>query len=783
VVSRFRSGNTVIDLEAREIRRNGRAVEVEAKAFDLIALLLAHRGQALDKRTLNAALWGDRPVTDAALSQQVRKARRALGDDGTAQQVILTVHGHGLRWIAPVEEEPDPDVTGPAPAQPLQTTGVSAPSRRKRRWPFIVAACALALAAAGLGAWMIRGQMPVAADLPLRVAILPLEDRTGDASLAWTSAGLTGLMGNLIGARAPFEQVAAQNVRAAVPAAPDALDPGHVDRLRHALGASHLVATRLSRVGSLYRLDVRLLGAGAAGHAETLHGTAPALLAVQAARHVARWLGAPVPGPTGQRGIDDPFLAQAYARGVDAQSRGDFANARKYFAICLEQNPDLAWARMGLAIAEGETGDSAKSAVDARTVVAVARESGDDELLVAALTQVASVAFRRGNLDQAAALIADAGKDVGANRPLALTRLLVAQASIEDERGHAGIARSRYGQALALAKASGNRRGAALVLVNLAALDNARGDAAGAATLLTRGLEAAREADDTALEGSILANLGATAANRGHMLDAITLLEQGLDIARASSDSHLEALASLQLIWALEPFERADAIARLAGRVRGLAANEHNEYWQAELDWALGAFAAQRHAWPEALDHYARARRVYQRQDHDRRLAPLLADTIAAASGAGLAGPAHQAAAAFRSVAARAPATWDGWLPLIDAELQAVNGDPGGARTALAALLDRAGGAGGPVAQASLFQLGRWQLDAGQPAALLARAEWKPWLSQHPEAIRLHQAALRALGRRAEAEAAGRRLDALDQAVAKQLAASPPVPGQVRAAR
>ncbi len=64
----FRIGDYAIDLAAREIRVGSRSVDVEAKVFDLIALLLEHRDRALSKREINDALWGQRPVTDAALS-------------------------------------------------------------------------------------------------------------------------------------------------------------------------------------------------------------------------------------------------------------------------------------------------------------------------------------------------------------------------------------------------------------------------------------------------------------------------------------------------------------------------------------------------------------------------------------------------------------------------------------------------------------------------------------------------------------------------------------------
>ena len=84
--------------------------------------------------------------------------------------------------------------------------------------------------------------------------------------------------------------------------------------------------------------------------------------------------------------------------------------------------------------------------------------------------------------------------------------------------------------------------------------------------------------------------------------------------------------------------------------------------------------------------------------------------------------------------------------------------------SALADRLDRSPDAYGAAAQATLFQLGRWQLAAGQGEDLLLREAWKPWLEQHPDAIGLRIRALRALGRDAEADAEQARLDRLKQA-------------------
>ena len=92
--SLYRIGDYSIDLAAREIRRGDVSVDVEAKVFDLIALLLDQRDRALSKREINDTLWGQRPVTDAALSQLLSKARRALGDDGESQDRPLLQFGY-----------------------------------------------------------------------------------------------------------------------------------------------------------------------------------------------------------------------------------------------------------------------------------------------------------------------------------------------------------------------------------------------------------------------------------------------------------------------------------------------------------------------------------------------------------------------------------------------------------------------------------------------------------------------------------------------------------------
>ncbi len=764
--ARYRFDDVLIDLDAREIRRADERIEVEAKVFDLIALLLANRERAMDKRELNAILWGDRPVTDAALSQQLRKARRALGDDGNAQRVIRTVHGRGLRWVADVAAV-DPDVPVAATREPPSAPAVvrtPIPARAQRHRA-IALACVALLVLLGIGfAWESRDdrRAPVAATAP-RIAILPLDDQSAEPALAWTRRGLMGLMAGLFEQGGRVDVVPARSIDA-VDAAARPLDPASARALRGALGATHLVATRLRRVGPLYEFELRLLAPGGIERNDTLHGDAPAPLAVQAVQRIRRWLDLGEPSSTPGRGLADPFLAEAHARGLDAQLHGDHAAARRYFEICLDQDPALAWPRLALSIAQGETGDFAASQENAARVEASARELGDDELLVAALRQQGSLAFRRGDLDAAAAHVASALEDVSAARPLALTELLVAQASIDDERGRFDASRSGFERALALARETGNRRGEALVLVNIASLENGAGDAAGAARSLRAGLAAAREAGDGSLETMTLANLAATEANQGRLLDAISLDRQALANARRRGDVHSEALVSTQLIRLLALFGRDADVATLAQRTAELADGSGNPYWQAELQWALAGVAERRGDFAEALSRLERARGLYAGIGMTRNLAPVLASIVETAARAGERSTAQAAAGAFRAIAAADPRAWNEWLPLVDAQLQALEGDVAGATAALADRLDRAPDARGAAAQATLFQLGRWQAATGATEDLLLREAWTPWLSEHPDAIAFRITALRTAGRGDEAAAEQARLDRLRQA-------------------
>ncbi|WP_160170950.1 winged helix-turn-helix domain-containing tetratricopeptide repeat protein [Lutibaculum baratangense] len=115
-----RFGEFELDLARFELRRAGDIVSVEPRTFDLLACLASNIGRTVTRDEIIDEVWQGRIVSEAALSSQIRSARRALGDDGNAQALIATVHGRGFRLRSePLEGLPsEADASGGRAAFP-----------------------------------------------------------------------------------------------------------------------------------------------------------------------------------------------------------------------------------------------------------------------------------------------------------------------------------------------------------------------------------------------------------------------------------------------------------------------------------------------------------------------------------------------------------------------------------------------------------------------------------------------------------------------------------------
>ena len=94
----------VDSLKRQLFRSNGEVITLPPKAFDTLLHLVKHPGQLLRKNDLMEAVWVDVAVEENNLSQSISAIRRALGERGGDHRFIVTVSGHGYKFVAPVRE-------------------------------------------------------------------------------------------------------------------------------------------------------------------------------------------------------------------------------------------------------------------------------------------------------------------------------------------------------------------------------------------------------------------------------------------------------------------------------------------------------------------------------------------------------------------------------------------------------------------------------------------------------------------------------------------------------
>jgi DNA-binding winged helix-turn-helix (wHTH) protein len=87
------------DAATRQVSRASGEIRLTRKAFDLLALLVERRPEAVSKEEIHTRLWPDTFVAEITLHSLVSEIRRALGDDTSHPRFIRTVHGFGYAFI------------------------------------------------------------------------------------------------------------------------------------------------------------------------------------------------------------------------------------------------------------------------------------------------------------------------------------------------------------------------------------------------------------------------------------------------------------------------------------------------------------------------------------------------------------------------------------------------------------------------------------------------------------------------------------------------------------
>jgi TolB-like protein/DNA-binding winged helix-turn-helix (wHTH) protein len=193
-----RFGAFELDTESGELLKHGLKVRLQEQPFQVLRILLEHRGKVVAREELQRCIWpADTFVDfDRGLYNAIKKLREALGDDAEKPRFIETLSKRGYRFIETVQNG-DPTAAAQEVFNPSTLTNTSAP--RAHRKAFMgglslglstVAALVLML---GLNSGGIRDRLFGKSATPRiqSLAVLPLQNLSADPAQEYFSDGMT----------------------------------------------------------------------------------------------------------------------------------------------------------------------------------------------------------------------------------------------------------------------------------------------------------------------------------------------------------------------------------------------------------------------------------------------------------------------------------------------------------------------------------------------------------------------------------------------------------------
>ena len=193
---------------------NGEQIPLTPKVFDTLLYLVRHRGKVIGKDELMSEIWSDSIVEENNLNQNISILRRVFGEKPGEQRFIVTVAGHGYRFVPEVmtisdlgtgiaDFKSEEIVVGNGEAE--ETKGASKiPNPRStiqnRNWLFGFASLiTVVLAASGFYLWRANSN---SVNPPIKtIAVLPfkplvLENRHEDLEVGLADALIAKLSGS-----------------------------------------------------------------------------------------------------------------------------------------------------------------------------------------------------------------------------------------------------------------------------------------------------------------------------------------------------------------------------------------------------------------------------------------------------------------------------------------------------------------------------------------------------------------------------------------------------------
>ena len=343
-----------LDLGTGELRKRGTRVRLQQQPFQVLALLIEHRGEVVSREELRQTLWPANTFVDFdhGLNKAINKIRGALGDSADSPRFVETVARRGYRFVADVSvDEPV------LPSMPAVAATGAAPTRRT----WVLPAALIGAFVVSLVVWRVHSGS--GAPAPIRsLAVLPLESLSGDASQDYFADGMTD---ELI---ADLGQISALRVisRTSVMGYKHTRKP--LPQIARELNVDAVVEGTVLRSGNQVRITAQLIDAATDRHlwSQSYQGELRDTLALQngIARDVADRIRVRL-NPQEQAALKsvtvvNPAAYESYLKGRyfwNKRTADGLSAALAYFNQAVDENPQYSQAYSGLADTYALLGD------------------------------------------------------------------------------------------------------------------------------------------------------------------------------------------------------------------------------------------------------------------------------------------------------------------------------------------------------------------------------------------------------------------------------------------
>ncbi len=363
------------DFRTGELRKQGVQIKLQGKPLQLLAVLVQHPGELVTRDELRRTLWGDQTFVDfeRSLNIAITKLRAALGDSADNPRFVETLPRRGYRFIAPLtvgtEQQTTPASSGTGemqaqspqakpeapPAMSEARPGGQRPVRRpNRRRALVIGALSVAAAAtaAFAGIWVAEQRGTGGPPRVESLAVLPLENLSGDADQEFLADAVTDALITELGKIDAVRVVSRTSIiryKGVRKALPD---------IGRELRVDAVVEGSVVRSGNRIRITAQLVHAASDRHlwAQAFERDMHDVLALytDVSEAIAKEIHAKIDrSATGVRTrAVDPEAWELYTRGRYFWARVSAANlekAREYFQQAIDKQADFAMAYAGLA--------------------------------------------------------------------------------------------------------------------------------------------------------------------------------------------------------------------------------------------------------------------------------------------------------------------------------------------------------------------------------------------------------------------------------------------------